>query len=93
MEDKFTEYEQVQNIMNLTPVYANRFVFFIEDNMVRLTFIDENGKHNIKTYKTSIIMTINGFMALVGMIAPQAEQIKTKFEAMQTAKSPSQEVH
>lgn len=85
INQQVAEHQQVNAVMGLVPTYANKFFLTMEDNMVRVTFADENNKYGITTYRASIIMSINGFMALVGMLGPQAETIKKQFEALQAA--------
>lgn len=73
--------EQVRSIMEITPSYTNKFFFSVEDNIVRITFAEENSASGIIAYRNSVVMSIGGFMALVKMLVPQADRIKTEFEA------------
>lgn len=71
--------EQIIDTLKVPATYVNKYYFSLVDNTVRITFAEEHPS-GTTVVRSSIAMSIGGFMSLAQMLGPQAEKIKTEFE-------------
>lgn len=82
--------EQVQAILQMCPVVANKFFVAMVDGQVKLIFAEESMDRKYTVMRSSIVMSVNAFLTMMNMLVPQAQQIKLAMQNQQKAQNISE---
>lgn len=67
--------ELTQAVLSAKAVFANNFMATMVDGLIRISFGEFHEKEDVRSVHTSIIMTADGFIAMMGLLIPQYQNI------------------